>query len=203
MTPADRPPTSRQIKRADSDHRILSAARHLFAELGFDQCTVRAIADHADVDPALVVRRFGGKDQLFLLVVQTSWSLDDLTAPPDAGGDLVARWLTAYMTNVDQGTELHAITSLLRSALVRPETAELMRTQLFEEAAGRVLAEAVHGPHAAERAQIAAGALLGVTLARRILGAEPLASLDGERLDTYLETMLRALLGPDTEQPHP
>ena len=48
-----------------------------------------------------------------------------------------------------------------------------------------------------ERAQLAAAALIGVTLARRILRAEPLASLDTKPLLTYLNSMLTALLTQD------
>jgi AcrR family transcriptional regulator len=189
--------TARQLQRAESDRRILAAAAELFTELGFDGCTVRAIAERAEIDPALVVRRFGGKDHLFLRVVQDTWPLQQLLAPPDTDGDLVGRWIAAFLAHVDRGSELPAVAAILQAALTRPDTAELLRAQLFEHAAGQVLAAVISGPDAAARAQIAAAALVGVTLARRVLAAEPLASLDGPRLAFHLETMLRALLQPE------
>src|SRR5690606_33589660 len=43
---------------------ILAARRH-FASVGYERATVRAIAADADVNPALINRYFGGKEQLF------------------------------------------------------------------------------------------------------------------------------------------
>lgn len=44
--------------------RIRDAAMLLFGEHGFRATTVRAIAEHADVSPALVVHHFGSKQRL-------------------------------------------------------------------------------------------------------------------------------------------
>ena len=195
--PGPQPPTSRQLKRADSDRRILDAARALFDELGYERCTIRAIAERAAVDPALVVRRFGSKDQLFVRLVQDRWPLQMLLAPSTSPDELVQHWLSAFITNVDDGDELTAVTTTLQAALTQPDTAELLRTELFEHAAGEVLATAITGPHASERAQLAAATLIGITLARRILHVEPLASLETEPLLTYLNCMLTALLTQD------
>jgi hypothetical protein len=45
---------------------ILDAARRLFAEHGHDGTTVRDIAAAASIDPAMVIRYFGSKDELFV-----------------------------------------------------------------------------------------------------------------------------------------
>ena len=44
---------------------ILAAARERFAESGFETATIRAIAADANIDPSMVMRYFGNKDQLF------------------------------------------------------------------------------------------------------------------------------------------
>ncbi|MDT5208004.1 MAG: hypothetical protein QOF67_419, partial [Mycobacterium sp.] len=44
---------------------ILAAARQRFAESGFERATIRAIAADANIDPSMVMRYFGSKDQLF------------------------------------------------------------------------------------------------------------------------------------------
>ena len=44
---------------------ILAAARQRFAESGFERATIRAIAADANIDPSMVMRYFGNKDQLF------------------------------------------------------------------------------------------------------------------------------------------
>src|SRR5450755_2595707 len=47
---------------------IVSAARRQFAELGYDRTTMRSIAAEAGVDPALVIRFYTSKQQLFLML---------------------------------------------------------------------------------------------------------------------------------------
>ncbi|WP_168582831.1 TetR family transcriptional regulator [Gephyromycinifex aptenodytis] len=44
--------------------RIRNAGLELFAQLGYERTTVRAIAAHAQVSPALVLHHFGSKDGL-------------------------------------------------------------------------------------------------------------------------------------------
>src|SRR5438445_12151745 len=51
--------------RRQTEGRILTAARELFGEHGFDRTTVRMIAARAGSDPGLVMRYFGSKEQLF------------------------------------------------------------------------------------------------------------------------------------------
>jgi len=48
---------------------LMHAARELFSERGFDRTTVRAIAERADVNQALLFRYFGSKDALFTAVL--------------------------------------------------------------------------------------------------------------------------------------
>src|ERR1700759_1320075 len=50
---------------ANTRAQLLDAARAEFAERGYEGATVRAIADRAGVDPAMVNHFFGGKDGLF------------------------------------------------------------------------------------------------------------------------------------------
>ncbi|MEQ4714939.1 helix-turn-helix domain-containing protein [Nonomuraea sp. B19D2] len=69
---------------AVSDPEHEESARALFAEVGFERATIRAIAKRAEVDPALVMQYFGSKQELFQWAVQ---------AAPVAHGELGAtRW---------------------------------------------------------------------------------------------------------------
>ena len=56
---------------------LLDAARAVFAERGYDGATVRAIAERAGVDAAMVNHWFGGKEGLFVAAL-------DLPADPGA-----------------------------------------------------------------------------------------------------------------------
>ena len=58
--------TTRGRRRGGGDTRadILSAARSLFAGTGYAATTLRAVANKAGVDPALILHHFGSKDAL-------------------------------------------------------------------------------------------------------------------------------------------
>jgi len=55
-------------------HRILVAAKHLFATQGFDGTNRLEIARAAGVAPAFLARQFGSKNQLLAEVLDTGWS---------------------------------------------------------------------------------------------------------------------------------
>ena len=71
--------SSEQTKAA-----ILAAARERFAESGFERATIRAIAADANIDPSMVMRYFGSKDQLFAAAADFDLQLPDLS---DVGRD--------------------------------------------------------------------------------------------------------------------
>ena len=58
--------------RGTSKVAIWAAATELFAEKGYANTGVRDIATRAGVDPALVMRHFGSKEQLFLQTMELS-----------------------------------------------------------------------------------------------------------------------------------
>ena len=60
----------RRPNGTDTKEALLTAARQVFAEQGYDAATVRAIAGGAGVDPAMVKHWFGGKEGLFTAAVQ-------------------------------------------------------------------------------------------------------------------------------------
>ena len=54
----------RPLGSPDARRAVLDAARELFAELGFERTTMRAVAARAGVDPALIYHYFADKDGL-------------------------------------------------------------------------------------------------------------------------------------------
>src|SRR5215510_212651 len=86
-------------RRSDATRAaILTAARERFAADGYDRATIRAIAGDAAIDPALVMRYFGNKEQLFAAAADFDLRLPDLGALPLAGvgsalvGHFIDRW---------------------------------------------------------------------------------------------------------------
>src|SRR5690242_21500 len=78
--------------------RILGAARRLFAAEGFERTTVRAVAAAASIDPALVLRYFGSKEQLFAAAAAFELRLPDPAISPRdrLGATLVAHFLDRW-----------------------------------------------------------------------------------------------------------
>jgi AcrR family transcriptional regulator len=65
--------------------RILAAARQIFAELGYDRTTIRAVAAAAGVDVGLVMHYFGSKGLLFAQAAEVpADELPSGTTPPCA-----------------------------------------------------------------------------------------------------------------------
>lgn len=56
----------------DSKERLLQAAEELFCLVGFQHATVREICQRAQVNGAMVTYYFGGKEQLYRMVLERS-----------------------------------------------------------------------------------------------------------------------------------
>ena len=78
MSPVTRPRNAAATRAA-----LLSAARELFATEGYERTTVRAVADRAGVNQALLFRYFGNKEGLFTEAV-TELALAPLREGPAA-----------------------------------------------------------------------------------------------------------------------
>ena len=66
-------------RRPDTCADILAAARLRFGSDGYERTTLRAVAADVGVDPALVIRYFGSKQDLFAAAAEFTLDLPDLT----------------------------------------------------------------------------------------------------------------------------
>ena len=98
---------------------ILAAARERFAGSGFERATIRAIAADANIDPSMVMRYFGSKDQLFAAAADFDLQIPDLS---DVDERPVGRahWSTYFMTRWERD---EALVVLLRSSTTNAEAA--------------------------------------------------------------------------------
>ena len=170
----------------DTRRRILAAAGELFAARGYEDVTVREIAAAADADPALVIRYFTSKNDLFVLVRQP-----DLELTPAPGQPLTAQGVTRALVELSlaQGARLFDV-----SAVGRPEAAGLLQGQL-EAKLVRPLMDAL-GLAPAGRVQIEAIAALivGAGFMRYRLEAPGLLPLDAGQLTELLAPAVQVLL---------
>jgi AcrR family transcriptional regulator len=156
---------------------ILVAARHQFADLGYDRATVRGIAIEAGVDSRLVAHFFGTKQELFLSVVEPPFTAHQVFPNLLAGdqseiGLRVARFIIELLESEESR---RVMTGMLRAASTEPKVIPLVREFLSRRLLGP-LAENLGSDQPSLRASLLASQVVGLVMARYIIGVKPLAS---------------------------
>ena len=165
-----------KITKADRTRAaIAEAARLLFVEQGYDATTVRQIAAAAHIDPALVIRYFGSKEDLFSRIAELNLQLPDLsrTERGRLGITLVSHFLDLWEGS-GSGTGMPI---LLRSAASNEYAAQRLR-QLFIEQVLPVISAAGPKNNAHLRAGLVSSQLLGLALTRYVLKLPPVVAMD-------------------------
>lgn len=176
---------------------ILAAARRQFAAQGYDRTSMRGVAAEAGVDQALVAHFFGSKQRLFVEVVRLPFDPGDLLprlleGDRDTLGERLARFVAGVLD--DPGARARAL-GVVRAAATEPEAARMLR-EFVQGEVWAPLADALDVDDAHVRVSLAASQIVGVIMARHVIGAEPLASLSGDELAAHLApTLQRYLVG--------
>ncbi|MEU0572788.1 TetR family transcriptional regulator [Nonomuraea sp. NPDC005983] len=179
----------RAERRRRTERRILDAARELFAERGFERTTIRAVAQAAGVDPALVMQYFGSKQELFSAAVRV--------APAPVAGlgpeELVEQVLASL--GMKLGELPQASLAMMRSMLTHPDAAASARATLSGQIAQ--IGASMSGEDARLRAALMTTIMLGVTVGHQLLELDELRDVPPEEIARLLRPCLRALTGPD------
>ena len=148
MTPSRAAGAGRAAGRRGGDsgtrEAILDAARHRFADRGYDGATIRSIAADAGVDPALVHHFFGTKERLFVaamrLPVVPSELLAAALAPaaPDRGASLGEQMIKTVLGAWEDPDVRGVFLGMLRSALTSEQAAAMLREFVSEVILGPV-----------------------------------------------------------------
>jgi AcrR family transcriptional regulator len=169
--------TGRRPGASGTREAILDAARRAFAELGYQQATIRGVAELAGVDPALVHHYFGTKQALFVAAVQLPVNpVEQLTAvladdPEQVGQRLVEAFLSIW----DHAADRSPLLAIVRSAVGDEHASAMLREFITEEVLGPI-AHRLGSPDARLRATLVGSQIIGLALARYIVKVEPLAS---------------------------
>jgi len=181
-----------QQKRSDrTKSAILRAARERLAAQGYDRTTIRAVAADAGIDPAMVMRYFGSKAQLFDAALDIDLRLPDLTGVPldQLPGALVRLFLDRW-ENDPTGD---ALLLLLRSAVTNDQAAARMR-DIFAAQVAPTLAAVLGQELAAKRAGLISAQLLGLGLTRYLLRLPAVTALSPQEIEKTLTPAIRAIL---------
>jgi AcrR family transcriptional regulator len=191
----------RPLGSPDARRAVLDAARELFAELGFERTTMRAVAARAGVDPALIYHYFGDKDGLLFAALQPP--VDEATvfagladAGDGAGEELVRRLVKLWEEHPEVREQMAAI---LRTGLSHDHAGRLLRDILSSfilAALGDVLA----GDRRELRVALIGSQIGGLMLARYILKVPGAAAASPEDLvqavGPTVQRYLTADIGP-------
>jgi AcrR family transcriptional regulator len=176
--------SGRRPGNQDTRTSILDAARHIFAEKGYDKASIRAIASAAEVDPALVHHYFGTKEKLFLESMDAPINPGELipqalSGPREEAGARLVR-LVLSVWDSPAGT---AAIGMFRSALSNEWTARLLREFIITQILRRAVAELALDPSEAPlRSSLVATQIAGLVTIRYILKVDPVASMPAEQL---------------------
>ena len=126
--------TGRRPGPSSTRASILAAAVECFAANGYDATSMRHIAAVAGVDPALVRRFFGGKEQLFAemataLIVPERAVAAVTEGAAEAAGERLLRYFLSLLGDV---TCPGPLLGLIRSAVTSEHAAGLLRRLLAE-----------------------------------------------------------------------
>jgi AcrR family transcriptional regulator len=169
--------TGRRAGAVDTRGQILAAARTEFGEAGLDATTIRGVASRAGVDPALVHHYFGSKQALFLAAMEFPVDVNALVqrilpGPRDRIGE---RFVQAALELWEQPGTRSLFMAIVRSATTDAVAAGMLR-DLVTRGPLLALAAATDRPDAELRATLAGSQIVGLAMARYVIGIEPLAS---------------------------
>jgi AcrR family transcriptional regulator len=185
-------PRARNATQTRAD--ILVAARLRFGSDGYERTTLRAVAADVGVDPALVIRYFGSKQDLFAAAAEFTLDLPDLTAvhPDDVADALLPSFFAVWEEDA-------TFVALLRAAMTSPTAAATMRRIFATQVAPKLAAVAPDHPD--QRAGLMGAFVIGLATARYVLTNPAVADLGHDELIAWARPVIRQLLvGPAPER---
>lgn len=191
MAQKSKRPARRRRDAEGTKATILEAARARFASEGYERATIRAIALDAGIDPALVMRYFGSKEQLFTLAAEFDLRLPDFASLPrdEVGAALVAHFL-------DRWEQDDTFLALLRAAVTHEAAEKRLRAILSEQVAPMIGALSDDPARAPARAILVSSQLLGMALCRYVFRVPAAARMSRADIVAWLgPTILRYITG--------
>jgi AcrR family transcriptional regulator len=194
--------TGRRPGVSGTREAILGAARRAFAEQGYQQATIRGVADLAGVDPALVHHYFGTKQELFVAAVQLPVNpVEQLMAVLNEDSDQAGRRMVETFLSVwDHAATQSPLLALIRSAVGDEHAAAMLREFITEEVLGQI-AHRLGGADARLRATLVGSQVIGLAMARYIVKVEPLASAPRTQVVAAVGPTLQRYLTGDLAEP--
>ncbi|MGI9147224.1 MAG: TetR family transcriptional regulator [Chloroflexota bacterium] len=167
---------TKPLRSQPTRDRILAEARRLFAEQGYERTTIRAVGAAAEVNPSMVVRYYGSKEDLFATAATIDFRMPDLAAVPrEQRGEALIRHV---MERWEAGDELPA---LLRAAATH-QAAQRRLAGVIEQQASPAIMRVLPKDRSQTRLAMIVIQIAGLVLSRYVLEHSPVATLDRAEL---------------------
>jgi len=169
-SPTERSTARRPYDANASRQALLSAARGLFDEVGYDRATTREIGERAGVDAALIARYFESKEGLFLAAISERLpGEDEIDFEPAALlAFLIERWDERGHSPMSR-----ALASPALSDDVRDQVSSIVHERLLRQLAEVLRGRGVDDPEL--RAELLVATAVGVAMTRANGSLENLA----------------------------
>lgn len=191
------PPTCcepRARNAAATRQAMLAAARRHFARESYENVGLREIAAEAGVDPALVARYFGGKEQLFKEALRGDMPpFVEGIAREDLPAHLASLLLDHEKDEEERSAKLDCLLILLRSS-ASTKASEIVRDAISEDMLGP-MSRALTGENPQIRASLALAVLMGSGILRSAMGMGPMCDATTEELRRRLIALFTVALG--------
>ncbi|MBI3213934.1 MAG: TetR/AcrR family transcriptional regulator [Mycobacterium sp.] len=182
--------TGRSRNAPQTRAEILVAARQRFGSEGYQRTTLRAVAADVGIDPALIIRYFGSKQELFAEAAEFRIDLPDLSTvdPADIAEVLLSRFFAVWERDT-------TFLALLRATMTSESAVETMR-RVFATQVAPALAT-VTPDHPAQRAGLMGAFVIGLATTRYVLANPGVADLSHQDLIRFARPVIdQLLLGP-------
>ncbi len=162
----------------------------MFAELGYERTTIRAVASAAGIDAGLVMHYFGTKDELFSRAAKLP--ADEL--PSGTAEQVAEALLTSLARRLD--SEPVASLAVLRSMLTNADAADRYRAAGAPQLSQLTAAIPTHD--AELRASLLSAIVHGVIIERYLLRLSRLADASPDQIIDLLRPCFRTLATAQT-----
>ncbi|HMD23422.1 MAG TPA: TetR family transcriptional regulator [Streptosporangiaceae bacterium] len=176
---------------AASKEALLQAARALFGEQGFEGTTIREIGERAGVDAALIARYFGSKADLYIAAVVAE--VAEGTPSEYEGFKQMADVVITRADRRGPGPILQAIVRSDTSPEIRAAALDFVAQRWIGPLVANLTAQGVDRPQL--RAQVAASALVGISVGRSLGWFDEIRSVPRDELVALIVDALGSITG--------
>lgn len=168
----------------------------MFDRHGYDGASVRAIAGEAGIDPALVIRHFGSKEELFLEVVEMTSGIREVINGPI---ESIGRRIVAYFLGEDGAAFRNAFVPLSRASH-HPRIGRELRERSKELFIDPVT-ERLEGEERELRVLLAAAQMNGLLNALFVQQRDEVVTAGHDRIVEIYGDAMQAVLTPTCPDP--